>query len=93
MNRSRTLSKRSENPLVSIGYGIGVMSSKRGAILLPESTPLCRQKDDAMEQTLPVNSAQGPRTRSVITMDGDHVVLSAVRVETLARRSFGGDAA
>jgi regulator of extracellular matrix RemA (YlzA/DUF370 family) len=39
-----------------------------------------------------VDATQGRRTRSII-MDSDHVILSAVQVETLAQRFFGGDAA
>src|SRR5512136_2311687 len=88
-NRYRTLSERSGSTLVSIGYGNRVMSSKRVIILLPESISLRRLKDDTMVRTIPVNAAQGSWTRSVIISDSDHVVLSAVRVETPAQRFFG----
>jgi regulator of extracellular matrix RemA (YlzA/DUF370 family) len=79
--------------LVNIGYGNMVMSTKVVAILSPESAPLRRLKDDARERNMLVDATQGRRTRSIIIRGSDHVILSAVQVETLAQRFFGGDAA
>lgn len=80
MNRPR------ENSLVSVGYGNMIMSSKVVAVLSPESAPMRRLKEDARERNMLIDATQGRRTRSIILMDSDHVILSAVQVETLAQR-------
>jgi hypothetical protein len=74
---------------VNIGYGNMVMLSKVVAILAPESAPMRCPKDDAKERNMLVDATQGP----IVITDSDHVILSAVQVETLAQRLFGGDAA
>jgi len=79
--------------LVNIGYGNLVTSSKVAAILSPETAPTRRLKDDVKERNMLVDATQGRRTRSIIITDSDHVILSAVQVEKLAQRFFGGDAA
>jgi len=87
------LNRRQENLLVNIGYGNMVMSSKVVAILLPESAPMRRLKDDAKERNMLIDATQGRRTRSIIITDSGHVILSAVQVETLTQRFFGGEGA
>ncbi len=63
-----------------------IMSSKVVAVLSPESAPMRRLKEDARERNMLIDATQGRRTRSIILMDSDHVILSAVQVETLAQR-------
>ena len=87
------MNRRQENLLVNIGYGNMVMSSKVVAILLPESAPMRRLKDDAKERNMLIDATQGRRTRSIIITDSDHVILSAVQVETLTQRFYGGEGA
>lgn len=76
--------------LVNIGYGNMVMSTKVVAILSPESAPMRRLKDDAKDRKMLIDATQGRKTRSIIIMDSDHVLLSAVQVETLMQRFAGG---
>ena len=75
--------------LVNIGYGNMVMSSKVVAVLSPESAPMRRLKDDARERKMLLDATQGRKTRSIIITDSDHVILSAVQVETLMQRFSG----
>ncbi len=77
------------NSLVNIGYGNMVMASKVVAILSPESAPMRRLKDEARERKMLIDATQGRKTRSVIITDSDHVILSAVQVETLMQRFAG----
>lgn len=77
------------NNLVNIGYGNMVMSSKVVAILSPESAPMRRLKDEAREQKMLIDATQGRKTRAIIITDSDHVILSAVQVETLMQRFAG----
>ena len=87
------MSKRKESTLVNIGYGNMVMSTKVVAVLSPESAPMRRLKDDAKERNMLIDATQGRKTRSIIITDSDHVVLSAVQVETLTQRFSGGEGA
>lgn len=77
------------NQLVNIGYGNMVMASKVVAVLSPESAPMRRLKEDAKERKALLDATQGRKTRSIIITDSDHVILSAVQVETLMQRFSG----
>ncbi|MFA5072519.1 MAG: DUF370 domain-containing protein [Nitrospirota bacterium] len=76
--------------LVNIGYGNMVMASKVVAVLTPDSAPMRRLKDEAREQKRLLDATQGRKTRALIITDSDHVILSAVQVETLLQRFSGG---
>jgi hypothetical protein len=75
--------------LINIGYGNMVMTSKVVAVLSPESAPMRRLKDDARERKMLLDATQGRKTRAIIITDSDHVILSAVQVETLMQRFYG----
>jgi regulator of extracellular matrix RemA (YlzA/DUF370 family) len=77
------------NNLVNIGYGNMVMASKVVAVLSPDSAPMRRLKDEAKEQKRILDATQGRKTRAIIITDSDHVILSAVQVETLMQRFQG----
>ena len=77
-----------KNPLLNIGYGNFVVGSRVVAIVTPSSAPMKRLKEDARENNRLLDATQGRRARSIIVMDSDHVVLSAVQAETVATR-FG----
>jgi extracellular matrix regulatory protein A len=77
------------NNLVNIGYGNMVMASKVVAVLTPDSAPMRRLKDEAKEQKMLIDATQGRKTRAIIITDSDHVILSAVQVETLMQRFTG----
>ena len=78
------------NNLVNIGYGNMVMATKVVAVLSPDSAPMRRLKDEAKEQKRLLDATQGRKTRAIIITDSDHVILSAVQVETLMQRFSGG---
>jgi regulator of extracellular matrix RemA (YlzA/DUF370 family) len=77
------------NNLVNIGYGNMVMASKVVAVLSPDSAPMRRLKEEAKEQKRILDATQGRKTRAIIITDSDHVILSAVQVETLMQRFSG----
>ena len=77
------------NDLVNIGYGNMVMASKVVAILSPDSAPMRRLKDEAKDRRMLIDATQGRKTRSIIITDSDHVILSAVQVETMMQRFSG----
>ncbi len=72
--------------LVNIGFGNSVSANRIIAIISPESAPIKRLVQDAKEQGRAIDATCGRRTRAVIIMDSDHVVLSSVQPETVAGR-------
>ena len=76
--------------LVNIGFGNIVSAQRIVAIVSPESAPIKRMVQEAKDNKTAVDATCGRRTRAVIVMDSNHVVLSAVQPETVAGR-FEGD--
>ena len=72
--------------LINIGFGNMVSANKLIAIVSPESAPIKRIVQEARDRGSLIDATYGRRTRAVIIMDSDHVVLSAVQPETVAGR-------
>lgn len=72
--------------LINIGFGNMINANRLITIVSPESAPIKRIIQDAKEKGLLIDATYGRRTRAVIIMDSDHVILSAVQPETVARR-------
>ena len=72
--------------LINIGFGNIVSSDRIIAIVSPESAPIKRLVQDSKDQGRAIDATFGRRTRAVIVMDSNHVVLSAVQPETVAGR-------
>lgn len=73
--------------LINIGFGNMVSASKLIAIVSPESAPIKRIIQDARDRGSLIDATYGRRTRAVIVMDSDHVILSAIQPETVANRA------
>lgn len=84
------MSSKLQNMLVNIGYGNMVMASKVVAVLSPDSAPMRRLKEEAKERRMLIDATEGRKTRAIIITESDHVILSAVQVETLMQRFSGG---
>jgi len=56
------------------------------AIMPPNSAPMKRLKDEAKEERRLVDATYGRKTRSIIIMDSNHIVLSAIQAETVSQR-------
>ena len=63
------------------------------AIASPDSAPVKRLIQEARERHRVVDCTQGRRTRAVLQMDSDHLILSAIQPETIAGRVGQRDAA
>jgi len=72
--------------LLNIGFGNYVSAERLVAIISPESAPVKRTVQEARERGMLIDATYGRRTRAVIVMDSDHVILSAVQPETAANR-------
>lgn len=74
--------------LINIGFGNMVSASKVIAIVSPESAPIKRIVQDARDKGCLIDATYGRRTRAVIVMDSNHVILSAIQPETVANRVY-----
>ena len=72
--------------LINIGFGNMVSATRLIAIVSPESAPIKRIIQDARDKGFLIDATYGRRTRAVIIMDSDHVVLSAIQPVTVATR-------
>lgn len=77
--------------LINIGFGNAVSSNRVVAVVIPDSSPMKRLKDEAKERGKLIDATQGRKTRSIIITDSDHIILSALQAETITQRfSEGG---
>lgn len=72
--------------LINIGFGNMVAAGRLVAIVSPESAPIKRIIQDAKERGTLIDATYGRRTRAVLVMDSEHVILSAIQPETVANR-------
>ena len=72
--------------LLNIGFGNMVAASRLLAIVSPDSAPIKRIIQDAKDSGRLIDATYGRRTRAVLMMDSDHVILSAIQPETVAGR-------
>ncbi len=72
--------------LVNIGFGNTVVADKIVAIVSPDSAPIKRMVQEAKDNGTAIDATFGRKTRAVLVMDSDHIVLSAVQAETIADR-------
>ncbi len=72
--------------LINIGFGNVVSVSKVVAVITPGSSPIKRMRDEAEKSGKLIDATQGRKTRAVIVTDSDHIILSALQVETITHR-------
>ena len=72
--------------LVNIGFGNMVSAERMIALVSPEAAPIKRIVQDSKEKGALIDATCGRKTRTVIIMDSDHIVLSALQPETVANR-------
>ena len=76
---------------ISIGYGNIVAADRVVALVSPDSAPVKRIIQESKDRSMCIDATYGRRTRSVLIMDSDHVVLSAIQPETVAGRVDDSD--
>ena len=75
-----------QEKLVSIGFGNFIISGRVITVLNPASSPMRRLRDEAREERRLIDATQGRKTRAIIIMDSNHVILSAIQAETISQR-------
>ena len=78
--------------LINIGFGNMISAGRLIAIVSPESAPIKRMIQEARDRGVLVDATYGRKTRAVLIMDNDHLVLSALQPETVSNRITGQDA-
>lgn len=74
---------------MNIGFGNVVSANRIVAIINPGSAPIKKLREEARQKGKLIDATEGKKTRSIIVTDSDHIVLSAIQVETLAQRASG----
>lgn len=72
--------------LLNIGFGNLVSAERLLTVVSPDSAPVKRLIQEAKERAMLIDASFGRKTRSVLVMDTDHVILSAIPPETVAKR-------
>lgn len=72
--------------LINIGFGSMVAAGRVLAIMDPDSAPIKRVMQEAKERGMLVDASYGRKTKAVILMDTDHVILSAMTPDVLYSR-------
>ena len=72
--------------LINIGFGSMVAAERLLAIVAPESAPIKRVIQEARERGMLIDASYGRKTKAVLLMDTDHVILSAIPTESLYAR-------
>ena len=75
--------------LINIGFGSMVASRRILAVVAPDSAPIKRVVQEAKERGMLVDASYGHKTKAVILMDTDHVILSALTPEVISDRWQG----
>ncbi len=71
---------------MNIGFGSLVAAGRILSILEPDSAPIKRVVQEARERGMLIDASYGRKTASVILMDTDHIILTALTPEELLRR-------
>lgn len=72
--------------MINIGFGNFVNAQKVVAVVNPDAAPIKRLVQNARELQKVIDATQGRRTKSVLVMETEQIVLSAMQPDTVARR-------
>lgn len=69
--------------LVNIGFGSLINAGRILAVVDPDSAPIKRVVQEARDRGMLIDASYGRKTRAVVLMDTDHVILSALTTQAL----------
>lgn len=75
--------------LVNIGFGSLVAAGRILAVVDPDSAPIKRVIQEARDRGMLIDASYGRKTQSVLLMDTDHVILSALTTQVMGERWQG----
>lgn len=77
--------------MINIGYSCFVSSSRIVALVSPDSSPVKRLIQESKDKGALIDCTYGKKTKTVIVMDSDHVILSARTAEYILTKGESGD--
>lgn len=75
--------------LINIGFGNAIHAERVIAVVSPDSAPIKRMVQEGKGKGTVIDASFGRKTRAVIIMDSDHIILSYLTVETVSSRVQG----
>ena len=72
--------------LINIGFSSMIAAHRVLAMVEPDSAPIKRVIQEARDRGMLIDASYGRKTKAVILMDTDHVILSAIPTETIYAR-------
>ena len=72
--------------LINIGFGSMIAANRLLAVVAPESAPIKRVIQEARDRGMLIDASYGRKTKAVILMDTDHVILSALTPDAIGER-------
>ncbi len=71
---------------VNVGFNNMINAERVVAVISSDSSPAKRLMQDAKDSGRAIDCTSGKKTRCVIIMDSDHIILSAIQNETISAR-------
>jgi regulator of extracellular matrix RemA (YlzA/DUF370 family) len=71
--------------LIQIGFGNMVSSERVIAVIGPDASPVKRLISDAKDRGTLIDASSGRKTKSVILMDSDHIILSSLTTQEIEK--------
>ena len=75
--------------LINIGFGSMIVAGRILAVVDPDSAPIKRVVQEARDRGMLIDASYGHKTKAVILMDTDHVILSALTPDAISERWQG----
>lgn len=79
------------NGFIKIGYSNFVNLERVIAIVSPDSAPVRRMIQDARDRGALIDASSGKKTRAVLVMDSEQLILSALSTDDLALQFSNDD--
>lgn len=76
---------------INIGYGNMVAADRIVSLVTPDSAPIKRMVQDAKDAGRVIDVSCGKKTKSVIITDSEHIILSALKPDTIKGRLDGAE--
>jgi hypothetical protein len=71
---------------IQIGFGNIVSVDRLICVVAPDSAPIRRIVQDARDRGSLIDASSGKKSKAVLVMDSDHVILSAMPIEDILRQ-------
>ena len=76
---------------VNVGFNNVINSDRVIAVISSDSSPAKRLIKDARDSGRAIDCTCGRKTRCIVIMDSDHIILSAMQNETISARLEGSE--